>query len=216
MIPTHAKARPLESIRASLDTNVTARLLTLYVPAAALVALLFWLLADWNVYFQGSEGIFKPNFRLTGLEQLIVSAVVGALVAGVPCGLYWLFRSRSAGRAWLGRFSFLLGIGGAALGWTLFYLAWRVGGDIWTHFQFLGIDGLSYLILSLATLFVSQSAALTLGLFSWGNPFGKAAVAVAATSRIAFRGHSCRSFCSDAPVGLVKFGPPAEPVRVPK
>jgi hypothetical protein len=188
MIATHTKASPLESIRASLETNVTARLLTLYVPAAALVALLFWLLADWNVYLQDSEGLFKPNFRLTGLEQLTVSAVVGALIAGVPFGLPWLFRSRAAGGFWLGRLSFLLGISGAALGWTLFYLAWRVGGDIWTHFQFLGIDGLSYLILSLATLFVSQSAALALGLFSWSKPFGKAAVAVAATSALLFVG----------------------------
>jgi hypothetical protein len=188
MIATHTKATQLESLLAPPGANVTVRLLSLFVPVAASAGLLFWVLADWNIYFQRSEGLFKPNARLTGLEQLTVSAVVGSLLAGVPFGYYWLFRSRAVGCFWLGRFGFLLGIGGASLGWTLFYLAWRVGGDIWTHFQFLGIDGLSYLILSLAALFVSQSAALTLGLFSWSKPLGKAAVVVAAMCALLFAG----------------------------
>ena len=188
MIANYKKATQVESISAPLGTNVPARLLALHVPVAALAGLLFWSLADWNVYFQGSEGIFEPSFRLTRLEQLTVSDVVGALVAGVPFGLFWLFRSRAAGCFWLDRFSLLLGVGGGALGWVLLYLSGRLGGDFWSHFHFLGLDVFSYLILGLAVLFVSQSAALTLGLFFWSKPFGKATVAVPAGSALLFAG----------------------------
>src|ERR1022692_1931987 len=127
MIATHTKATQLESTSASFGTNVTGSLLALYVPVAALAGLLFWSLADRNVYLQDNEGLFVLNFRLPRLEQLAVSTVVGAWVAGVPFGLFWLFHSRAAGLSWLDRFSFLMGIGGAILGWALLYLAGRVG-----------------------------------------------------------------------------------------
>ena len=188
MIATHTQAAQLESTSAPFGPNVTARLLALYLLAAVLAGLLFWFLADWNVYLQGAEGLFGPKFRLTRLEQLSASADAGALVAGVPFGFFWLLRSRAAGRSCVDRFSLLLGIAGAVFGWTLLYLSWRVPGDFWTHFRFLGLDVFSYLILGVAALFVSQSAALVLGLFFWRTPFGKAAVAVAATSALLFAG----------------------------
>jgi hypothetical protein len=169
-----------------MNTNGNARLLLLYAPIAALAGLLFWSLADWNVYLQGSEGIFDFNFRLTWLDQLAVSAMAGALVTGVPFGVFWLVRSRAAGHSWMDRFGLLLAIGGAALGWTLLYLSGRVGGDLWTHFHFLGLDLFGYLILSLTTLLLTQGAALIVGLLFWRTPFGKAAVAVMAANALLF------------------------------
>jgi hypothetical protein len=64
------------------------------------------------------------------------------------------------------------------LSWTLLYLSWRIGGDFWTHMQFLGLDVFSYAILGLAVLFVTQPAAIAVGKVFWRTPFGKAAVGV--------------------------------------
>lgn len=183
MTVTHTKPSQFESlaIARGASATATARLLAMYVVAVASIWFKFWALGDWNVYLQ-----LESRFRFALLEQLTFSAVAGALVASVPFGLFWVFRARAAGRSWLDRFGLLMGIGGAALGWTLLYLSWRVGGDLWTHFRFLGIDGLGYLILGLAALIVSQPAALVLGLFFWSKPFGKAATAAPAVSALLF------------------------------
>jgi hypothetical protein len=188
MVATDTKPTQLESTSTQHGTNGTGDLLALFVPAAAFTGLLLWFLADWKVYSQGSEGLFYPSFRLDPLEQLTVSTVAGVLLAGVPFGLFWLVRSRAAGSSWLDRCGLLLGIGGAALGWTLLYLAWRTGGDFWTHMHFLGLDAFSYAILGLAALLVTQSVALAVGLVFWRTPCGKAAVAASVMSALLFAG----------------------------
>jgi hypothetical protein len=102
---------------------------------------------------------------LSVAEQIAGSALIGASLAALLFAGAWFRQPCPPGRSVLGKVALVVALGGAVLGFGLLYLAFRLPGDLWTHFywgwfRFLDIETITAFFLGLALLFGSQVIAL--------------------------------------------------------
>jgi hypothetical protein len=74
---------------------------------------------------------------------------------------------RNTGRPVLNKVAIAVAIGGAVVGLGLMYLAFRLPGDLWTHYSFWGIDKIGAFVLWLPVLIGSQAIAFLLWFIAW-------------------------------------------------
>jgi hypothetical protein len=149
-----------------LAAGSTRRRITFWVSVVAglVVGMLFWHSVDWTVYDSHyTQGTItrEPQFELTEIEQAALSAIVGGCIALV----FFLVLSLEIAVTYKAAYS--IALAGAALSASLFYLVFRVGGDLYTTFLFNDLSSLDFLIVALVVLLISEGFAIVLGLLAW-------------------------------------------------
>ncbi len=139
-----------------------------YLVIAVLAGPLCWWLVDLNVYlfdgwnFQTGLAEYKVLYKFSVAEQLVGSAVMGVSLAALLYAPVWFMRRSPPSRSFLEKFTIAIALGGAVMGLGSIYVGWRLGGDLWYHPEWMGVQGLLYNLAGCPLLIVSEAVAFLL------------------------------------------------------